>query len=78
MSLGPAQGATQRPIIWKNKQFALSVNMAAVEYQLTRFSRRRLTAPGTPAASALVVSQAEAKYRARRYRRWMRERRIAA
>jgi 2,4-dienoyl-CoA reductase-like NADH-dependent reductase (Old Yellow Enzyme family) len=67
-----------KPIAWKNKQLASSGHMAVVRYQMARLSRRRRTAPGISPAWALVVSQAEAGCRARRYRRWVVGRGIAA
>jgi len=76
--LGQPDGPTLRPITWKNKQLASAAHMAAVKYQLARLSRRRRTAPGVSPTWALVVSQAEASRRARRYRRWMEERQAVA
>lgn len=76
--LGRTNVPALRPITWKNKQLASSAHMAAVKYQLTRLSRRRRTAPGVLPAWALVVSQADARCRARRYRRWMEGRAAAA
>ncbi len=76
--LGRRDVPALKPISWKNKQLASSAHMAAVKYQLTRVSRRRRTAPGVSPAWALVVSQADARCRARRYRRWMEERKPAA
>ena len=76
--LGRTSVPALRPITWKNKQLASSAHMAAVKYQLTRLSRRRRTAPGVLPAWALVVSQADARGRARRYRRWMEGRAAAA
>ncbi|MCO5156982.1 MAG: NADH:flavin oxidoreductase/NADH oxidase family protein [Aquamicrobium sp.] len=76
--LGRPDVPALRPIAWRNKQLASSAHMAAVKYQLTRLSRRRRTAPGVSPAWALLVSQADARCRAGRYRRWMKERRAAA
>jgi len=76
--LGRRDVPALKPISWKNKQLASSAHMAAVKYQLTRVSRRQRTAPGVSPAWALVVSQADARCRARRYRRWMEERKPAA
>lgn len=76
--LGRQDMPALKPISWKNKQLASSAHMAAVKYQLTRVSRRQRTAPGVSPAWALVVSQADARCRARRYRRWMEERKPAA
>lgn len=69
---------TLKPIAWKNKPLASSAHMAAVKYQLTRLSRRRRTAPGVSPLWALLVSQMDAKRRARQYRRWMQERTAVA
>lgn len=76
--LGRADAPTLRPITWKNKQLASSAHMAAVRYQLTRLGRRRRTSPRVSPAWALVVSQADARCRAKRYRRWMQERAATA
>ncbi|MCL4182456.1 MAG: NADH:flavin oxidoreductase/NADH oxidase family protein [Burkholderiaceae bacterium] len=76
--LGRATVPLLKSITWKSKPLAASAHMAAVKYQLTRLSRRRRTAPGVSPAWALVVSQADARCRARRYRRWMEERTAAA
>jgi len=75
--LGRPDVPTLRPIAWQNKQLASSAHMAAVRYQMVRLGRRRPAAPGVPPAWALLVSQADARCRARRYRRWM-EKRAAA
>lgn len=74
--LGRPDVPTLKPITWKNKPLAATAHMAAVKYQLTRLSRQRRTAPGVWPVWALIVSQADAGRRARRYRRWM-ERRAA-
>lgn len=74
--LGRADVPTLKPITWKNKPLAATAHMAAVKYQLTRLSRQRRTAPGVSPIWALIVSQADAKRRARRYRRWMEERSV--
>lgn len=66
-----------KPITWKNKPLAASAHMAAVKYQLTRLSRHRRTAPGVSPVWALILSQADAKRRARRYRHWMETRSVA-
>ena len=60
-----------KPITWKNKPLAATAHMAAVKYQLSRLSHRRRTSPGVSPAWALVVSQLDAKRRAKQYRRWM-------
>ncbi|WP_411032804.1 NADH:flavin oxidoreductase/NADH oxidase family protein [Shinella sp. BYT-45] len=67
-----------KPITWKNKPVASSAHMAAVRYQLARLSDRRRTAPGVSPVWALILSQLDAKRRARRYRRWMGTRAAAA
>ena len=51
-------------------------HMAAVKYQLGRLSKRRPTAPGVSPVWALLLAQAAAKCRARRYRRWVADRRL--
>lgn len=66
-----ADAPTLKPIAWKNKPLAATAHMAAVKYQLTRLSRQRRTEPGVSPVWALILSQAEASRRARRYRRWM-------
>lgn len=76
--LGRPDVPALRPIAWKNKQLASSAHMAAVKYQLTRLSRRRRTVPGVSPVWALILSQADARRRAGRYRRWMKERMAAA
>lgn len=75
---GRADLPVLRPITWKNKQLASAAHMAAVRYQMARLSRRRRTAPRVPPVWALVVAQAEAHCRGKRYRRWMRARELAA
>lgn len=72
--LGRSPVPTLRPIAWKNKPLAATAHMATVKYQLTRLSRQRPPVPGVSPAWALIISQADAKCRARRYRRWMDER----
>jgi 2,4-dienoyl-CoA reductase-like NADH-dependent reductase (Old Yellow Enzyme family) len=67
-----------KPINWKSKPLAATAHMAAVKYQLTRLSRRRRTAPRVSPAWALIVSQADARRRAQRYRRWIAGRTAAA
>lgn len=67
-----------KPITWKNKPVASSAHMAAVRYQLVRLGNRRRTAPDVSPVWALILSQLEAKCRARRYRRWMDTRAAAA
>lgn len=67
-----------KPIAWKNKPVASSAHMAAVRYQLARLSHRRRTAPGVCPVWALILSQLDAKRRARRYRHWMGTRAAAA
>lgn len=76
--LGRGDVPTLKPITWKNKPLAATAHMAAVKYQLTRLSRRRQTAPGVSPTWALVVSQIDAKRRAKQYRHWMQARRAAA
>jgi 2,4-dienoyl-CoA reductase-like NADH-dependent reductase (Old Yellow Enzyme family) len=68
---GRPDAAMLKPITWKNKPLAATAHMAAVKYQLTRISRHRRPAPGVSPVWALILSQADAKRRARRYRRWM-------
>ena len=58
----PSTGATNR---WP------PAHMAAVKYQLARLSRLRPTAPGVSPVWALLLAQAAAKCRTRRYRRWI-------
>lgn len=67
-----------KPITWKNKPIASSAHMAAVRYQLARLSCRRRTVPNVSPVWALIVSQVDAKRRARRYRHWMSGRTAAA
>lgn len=76
--LGRADAPVLKPITWKSKPLAATAHMAAVKYQLTRLSRRRQTAPGVSPAWALIVSQADATCRARRYRSWMEARTAVA
>ncbi len=76
--LGGSSAPKLRPISWRNKPLASAAHMAAVRYQMARLSRRRRTAPNVSLAWALVVSQVEAKCRAKRYRRFMARRTIAA
>ncbi len=76
--LGKADAPALKPITWKNKPVASSAHMAAVRYQLVRLSRRRRTAPNVSPLWALVTSQIAATRNARRYRRWMTERKAAA
>ncbi|MFT4097748.1 MAG: NADH:flavin oxidoreductase/NADH oxidase family protein [Rhodoblastus sp.] len=66
-----------KPITWKNKPLASTAHMAAAKYQLTRLSRSQSTAPGVSPVWALLLSQADSWRRARRYRRWMKERSAA-
>ncbi len=75
--LGRPDAPKLKPISWKSKPLASAEHMAAVRYQMARLSRRRRTVPGISPAWALIVSLAEAKCRARRYRRWMQERQVA-
>lgn len=67
---------TLRTIDWRSKPLAASAHMAAVKYQLGRLSKRRPTAPGVSPVWALLLAQAAAKCRARRYRRWVADRRL--
>ncbi|MBH1660148.1 NADH:flavin oxidoreductase/NADH oxidase family protein [Stenotrophomonas maltophilia] len=60
-----------RNIDWRSKPLAASAHMAAVKYQLGRLSRRRPTAPTVSPVWALLLAQATAKCRTRRYRRWI-------
>lgn len=60
-----------KTIAWKNKPLAATAHLAVVKYQMTRLSRHRRTAPDVSPVWALLVSQLDAKCRARRYRRWM-------
>lgn len=76
--LGRSDAPKLKPIAWKNKPLASAAHMAAMRYQMARLSRQRRTAPGISPVWALMVSQAEAKCRARRYRRWMQGRKAAA
>jgi hypothetical protein len=76
--LGRLDTPTLKPITWKNKPVASSAHMAAVRYQMVRVSRRRRTAPNVSPVWALLSAQAEANCSARRYRRWIAARRIAA
>ncbi len=69
--LGRVDVPSLKPIAWKNKPLAATAHMAAVKYQLTRLSHRRRTVPGVSPIWALVVSQIDAKRRAKQYRRWM-------
>lgn len=62
------------PIAWKNKQLASSAHMSAVRYQMVRLGRGRPTNPRVSPAWALATAQVSARCRARRYRKWMRER----
>lgn len=71
---GQPAASRLRPIAWKNKPLAASAHMAAVKYQLLRLGRQRRTAPGVSPLWALVLAQARARRRARRYRRWMQAR----
>lgn len=68
---------TLRDINWRSKPLAASAHMAAVKYQLGRLSRRRPTAPTVSPVWALLLAQAAAKCRTRRYRRWIGARAIA-
>ncbi|HCT27238.1 MAG TPA: 2,4-dienoyl-CoA reductase, partial [Stenotrophomonas sp.] len=68
---------TLRSIDWRSKPLAASAHMAAVKYQLARLSTRRPTAPGVSPVWALLLAQAAAKCRTRRYRRWIGARAIA-
>ena len=68
---------TLRNINWRSKPLAASAHMAAVKYQLGRLSRRRPTAPTVSPVWALLLAQAAAKCRTRRYRRWIGARAIA-
>ncbi|MEG0184938.1 MAG: NADH:flavin oxidoreductase/NADH oxidase family protein [Stenotrophomonas sp.] len=60
-----------RPIHWRSKPLAATAHMAAVKYQLGRLSRRRPTLPRVSPVWALLLAQAAAACRARRYRRWI-------
>ncbi len=62
---------TLRTIDWRSKPLAASAYMAAVKYQLARLSARRPTAPGVSPVWALLLAQAAATCRTRRYRRWI-------
>jgi 2,4-dienoyl-CoA reductase-like NADH-dependent reductase (Old Yellow Enzyme family) len=64
----------RKPVTWKNKPLAATAHMAAVKYQLTRLSHQRKPDPGVSPVWALLLSQADAMRRARRYRCWMRAR----
>lgn len=75
---GRTDAPALRPITWKNKPLASSAHMAAARYQLARLSRRRRTAPQVSPAWALLCAQVEAGRRARRYRRWISERKARA
>jgi len=75
---GRADAPALKPITWKNKPLASAAHMAAVRYQMARLARKRPTARRVSPIWALVVSQTEAKCRARRYRRWMEQRTAAA
>lgn len=68
---------TLRNINWRSKPLAASAHMAAVKYQLGRLSRRRPTAPTVSPVWALLLAQAAAKCRTRRYRRWIGARALA-
>jgi len=74
---GRDQVPTLRNINWRSKPLAASAHMAAVKYQLGRLSRRQPTAPGVSPVWALLLAQAAAKCRTRRYRRWISARAIA-
>ena len=76
--LGRGDAQTLKPIAWKNKPLASTAHMAAVKYQLTRLSRNRTTAPKVSPVWALILSQFDGRRRAKRYRRWMEARMIAA
>ena len=76
--LGRGDAQTLKPIAWKNKPLASTAHMAAVKYQLTRLSRNRTTAPKGSPVWALILSQFDGRRRAKRYRRWMEARMIAA
>ena len=76
--VGQALTPRLKPIAWKNKPLAATAHMAAVKYQLTRLSRHRRTAPGVSPLWALLLSQVDAKRRARHYRRWMQVRGVVA
>ncbi|WP_454721216.1 MULTISPECIES: NADH:flavin oxidoreductase/NADH oxidase family protein [Cupriavidus] len=69
--LGRPDAPALKPVTWKNKPLAATAQMAAVKYQLTRLSQRQPTAPGVSPVWALLVSQADAARRARRYRKWI-------
>ncbi len=70
--LGKPSAPRLKPINWKNKPVAAIAHMAAVKYQLSRLANRRPTVPGISPLWALLVSQFDAKRRARQYRNWMR------
>jgi 2,4-dienoyl-CoA reductase-like NADH-dependent reductase (Old Yellow Enzyme family) len=76
--LGRNTAPALKPINWKSKPLAATAHMATVKYQLTRLSRQRRTAPRVSPAWALIVSQADARRRAGRYRRWIEGRKAAA
>ena len=75
--LGRLDIPSLRPIAWKNKPLAATAHMAAVKYQLTRLSRSRPTIPSISPIWALVVSQIDAKRRAKQYRHWMQAKAVA-
>ena len=68
---GRSDAPALKPITWKNKPLAATAHMAVVKYQLSRLSHWRPTSPGVSPAWALVVSQFDAKRRAKQYRHWM-------
>ncbi len=71
---GRDDAPTLKPIAWKNKPLASTAHMATVKYQLTRLSRRQSTAPRVSPIWALVLSQMDARRRARAYRNWIESR----
>jgi 2,4-dienoyl-CoA reductase-like NADH-dependent reductase (Old Yellow Enzyme family) len=62
------------PITWRNKALASLANMAVVKFQLGRLSRDRQPDPQVSPLRALVLQQAAAACRTRRYRRWAAQR----
>lgn len=69
--------ALQTPIGWKNKALAAAAHMAVVKYQLARLSRRQGARVQVSPLWALLLSQVSAAVQARRYRRWMRQRKAS-
>lgn len=65
-----------KPISWKSKPLASAAQLAAVKYQLAGLSQGRPTAPGVRPAWPRLLSQIAMRRRARRYRRWIAERRL--